>query len=663
MSKPQQKHQSIKRPPIGGRVVRQDSRSTTSATSFTSAFSLHTITTTVFLLLAFLAPGAWLITTIPALEKGQLCFLLATLACVALVCARLVPLRRPAKGALIAAGAMTLAFLLALMTNAFPFQQFFYDLYGEMPGYLWLCYPVIFLLAASIGLGRWVRPALRVVTLIGLLLIVVALYQHFFLPWVTVFGSVAYNVSALIPIPVVALWLATVEADLRAKILWRVAALVAAVAIAVISYGMLGIFAVIGLVLLIAAIRPQLFGLSEGRLCDGARIGGRIALALLIITLIAALLPPVSGLSVKRQDLASLGSTVGSRMEFTYGAQAMVAQRPLTGYGPAGYRFSSYRFISNWLYGETGSIGSDPTAYSPPSPHSLPWEVLARLGLIGGAALLVAGWFWLRDSAGVAGLLRRKMPEESTGSADIFLDLRAACVIAAMAWLLSLFATPMHFASGLLGAALAGFACARPQAEGMEALSLPSVGKTIARSAALVALVVIAVFFVRQQSALSSSHGLSITTAGDQTLLEGVAKTAPGNPLVERRILQDQLVLASNVQELNAQIRAVQAAPGYITDFTPNATLFAQIALSRMQALKTTDAANISAVTVLLKQAASAGPVTPALLGEQLHLAQVSGNAAAVKQAAAAVKQPRFNGVSADQLYAPIAQYLASNSK
>ncbi|MCL2654852.1 MAG: hypothetical protein FWD65_04025 [Coriobacteriia bacterium] len=667
---PQLKDKNTKRPPTGGRVAHQ-ATAPASSPAVVPVFSLHTVTATVFLLLAFLAPGAWLIYTIPVLEKGQLCFLLATLICVALVCARLLPLRRPTQSALLAAGLMTAAFLLALVTNAFPVQQFFYDLYGEMPGYLWLCYPVIFLLAASIGLGKWVRPALRVVTLVGLLLIAVALCQRFFTTWVTVFGSSAYNVSALIPIPVLALWLASVDTDQRLRILWRITALISAVAIAVISYGMLGIFAVIALVLLIAALRPQLFGLSEGRLCGRVRLGGRMALGLLVLALVVALLPPVSGLIVKRQDLASLGSTVGSRMEFTYGAQAMVAKRPLTGYGPAGYRFSSYRYISNWLYGDTGSIGSDPTAYSPPSPHSLPWEVVTRLGLIGAVAFLIAGYFWLRDSLVLDNdfrSARRTRRPRHTSELDndfipnVYIDFRAACAIATLAWLLSLFVTPMHFASGLLGAALAGLACARPEATGMDALSLPSAGKTIARIVGLLALVIVAVFFMRQQFALSSAQTLSITAQDDLTLQERAARSAPANPLVERRILQDRLMLASTPQELNTQIQAIPAAPGYITDFTLNATLFARLALNQMQALHTADAANVTAVTALLKQAGSAGPVTPALLGEQLHLAQVSGNAAALRQAIAAVKQPRFNGKNAIQLYAPISHYLSPSS-
>jgi len=614
--------------------------------------SLHTVTTSLFLLAAFLAPGAWLVVRIPTLHKAQLCFVLATLLCVALLCLRLLPLRRPTRAAVLAAALAAGAFLLALATNAFPVQQFLYDLYGEMPGLLWLCYPVVFLLAASIGLGEWTRPALRAVTLVGLLLIVVALYQRFMTPWVNVFGSSAYNVSALIPIPVLALWLATVEE--RAKLLWRGAAVFAAGAVATISYGLLGIFALAALVFLIATLRPQLFGLSdEGRPCRAARLGGRVMLALLIAALVAALLPPVSGLFVKRSDLADLGSTIGSRMEFSYGAQAMVARRPLTGYGPAGYRFDAWRFLDSWLYGDTGTIGSDPIAYSPPSPHSLPWEVATRLGLIGLAALLAAGWFWLREATSAN-------PDDAGAEVSGGLaGLRAACLIAALAWLLSLFVTPMHFASGLLGAALAGLACARPAAVGMEALFLPSAGKTLARLVGCGALVVLAILFTRQHLALAFAQTATTSVADDMALMQRVARVAAAHPLIERYLLQDRLMATTSAQDLNQQLQALQSAPGFVTDFTPNLVLFAQIALDRMQSLQTSDTAVLASVAQLLSQADREGLATPALLGEKLHLAVVSGDASALARARTAVRRPQFNGRTAEELYPPITGYLA----
>jgi len=639
------------------------------------------VTTTLFLLAAFLAPGAWLVVTIPSLEKAQLCFVLVTLFCAALVCLRLLPLRRPTSRALLVAGLAIGAFLLALVTNAFPVQQFLYDLYGEMPGALWLCYPVVFLLAASIGLGSWVRPALRVVTLVGLLLIVVALYQRFMTPWVTVFGSSAYNISAFIPIPVLALWLATVEDARGRRIAWRVAALLSALAIARISYGFLGIFAVIGLVLLIAALRPQLFGLPQGRLQRVTRLGGRVILALLMVALVIALLPQTSGLLVKRADLVNLGSeNIRSRIEFSYAAEALVAKRPLTGAGPAGFRFNVYRYLSPWIYGNTGTIGTEPLAYSPPSPHSLPWEVTTRLGLIGALALLAAGWFWFKDVRGKKGSGPRQMAaagpspapkheadDDATADAADAADaadtpvpggltsLRAACAIAALAWLLSLFVTPMHFASGLLGAALAGLACARPAATGMEALSLSSAGKTVARVIGCAALVLVAILFARQQLALASTETPVATASDDLARLERVARTAPGAPIIEQHILAYRLMFATTPQALNAQLEAVRTAPGYITGFTLNATQFAQVALGQMATLHMTDT---TAVKRLLDQAAKNGPVTPALLGEQLHLALVSKDAAATTRAKAAVTRPQFNGQSAEELYPPISDYL-----
>ncbi|MCL2332535.1 MAG: hypothetical protein FWC54_03490, partial [Actinomycetia bacterium] len=69
-----------------------------------SRLSRETVATTVLLLAAFLAPGAWLIVRIPAPLHARLSFVLATLLCLALVALRLVPLRRPPRAAWIVAG-------------------------------------------------------------------------------------------------------------------------------------------------------------------------------------------------------------------------------------------------------------------------------------------------------------------------------------------------------------------------------------------------------------------------------------------------------------------------------------------------------------------------------------------------------------------------------
>jgi hypothetical protein len=305
------------------------------------------------------------------------------------------------------------------------------------------------------------------------------------------------------------------------------------------------------------------------------------------------------------------------------------------------------------------------------------------MGLLGVLALLVAGWFWLRASGLIRWSLGKKggedkmaseedgvageatgaatgLPAEDAGrEAPCYPDLRAACALAVLAWLLSLCVTPMHFASGLLGAALAGLTCARRAPEGMEALRLPSAGATLIRIGGVAVVVALAIFFTRQQLTLTGTQAAVASAQDDLTLMESSAKKVPGHSLVQRYILDDRLRLSATPEQLSETLQQVADAPAYLTGYAPNNTQFAQLALDALQARETTASPTaLAPIEALLQQAATDAPVTPALLGERLHAAKLSGDVQAIKQATSEAQKPRFKGRSAVDLYSPLKTYL-----
>jgi hypothetical protein len=613
----------------------------------------------VFYVLLFLAPGAFLVTKLPKVPLAQLSFV--TVACIGvfLLISGLVPTQIPQKQTLLIVALLTVPALISWLANAYSFQEFFYDVYGEMPLVLWLAFPLTFLLSAATRLGKWTKPAVKLVVIVGALLLSISAFQRFWLPWINVFGSVAYSISAFIPLPFFMLWFARVET--KQRLWWRIGAGISVLAIAYISYGLLGIFSVSAALCIAAAVCPGLLGATGTRVIWLKRLGIAATL-ILALAVCATLTPAVSKHLIPPAQVSSLSKNIRSRIELSYGAQRMLGARPLLGWGPAGYRFAAVRFLNAEIFDDTGSLGSEPTAYSPPSPHSLIWEVLTRLGIVGALALIVAAILWWK--------VKEKLTEGEP--ADIVL-LRQAAAAAALAYLFSLLVTPMHFASGLFGAACAGIAIAplatKPTSSapaksgesGVRSVPVsPAQQKSLAhfKSAWLIptakaltslALLAFLYVFLTHQLGILASEKTVRSANEDLVRLERIKHDVPRHPLFERRTFDCRLLICDTVEENNTILTEALAAPGYVSAFGPNLINFARIGMNNLEQFNSTD---LNVIATVLDKAETLTPETPALLGERLHYALIQGDQVAITQAANAFR-PKAH------LYEPGKTYLA----
>jgi len=577
-------------------------------------------TGTCLLLLFFLAPGAYLLVRLPEIPWAQLsCFLLLGIATV-IACIPVAPIHLPKRRIWFITALFVLPALVSQLANPFIKQQLLYDIYGEMPSILWLLFPLVFLLSASLSINRWLRFAIKTLVIVGMLLLMISVGQRLAGMWVSVFGSVAYSISAFTPLPPLLLWLSFIEK--KQTLLWRTAALLSTLAIAYLSYGLLGILAAIFLFLFCLALAPQLCGIPEGTARIWLRRGASIAVAGLILAICLVLTPVVSQHFLNQQQLSTFGTNVRSRVELSYGAQRMFFARPFFGWGPAGYRLNAVRFLNAEIFADTASLGSDPLAYSPPSPHSLLWEVLTRVGIVGALAFGLAAVLWWRE-------FQSKKKDEPR---DI-VALRNATAIATFSWLATLLVTPQHFASSFLGVACAGLTIAPlARTRDKKGRDFPFDRLLVIGRIALIVLVGFALFgLVRQQAGIAASETLVSDANEDLARLEQIAEVVPNHPLLERRMIDDRLLTCDTLDENNALLAEALVSPGYISDFGPNLVNFARLGMDNLEQF---DSDDVSAIRPLLARAEELMPDTPALLGERLHVALIVGNTKGIQEAA-----------------------------
>jgi hypothetical protein len=580
-----------------------------------------------------LAPGAWRVLSLPDSAIAQLCVLLTALALSALTVSGVLPRLKLSLALGLCVLLPVAALLLSWLRNDFRLEQLRYDLYGEMPLLIWLCYPLVFALVLLWGMRKETKTAITALALAGLLLIAAGVFQRLTGQWIAVFGSVAYAVPALIGLPPLLLWLAAV--DKQRALVWRLAALAATAGILLMSYGFLSLLGLAALLLLLCLLCPQLLlpaRLSK-RWLRRLRLVAGVALALLVAALIFVLVPAFSGSIISRTRAQGLGDSFASRIEMAWGAQAMLAKRPLTGFGPAGYRFSALRFLDPAIFTLTGSIGTDPVAYSPPSPHCLIWELLTRRGVVGTLLCAAAAVLWCQE-------LRRRLKADPPSVST----LRAAAAASSLAAGVTLMATPFHFASGFLPTLLAALAIApippsqkssvRSQTPRTLAVSLRALG-TGAGLLSLAAVLLCcgtAGFLIAQQTAINKIDQPFSDPAAYALRMEALRATIGSHPLLERRILDARLLAAADADAAQTLMKEAlaQTTPRSVRDFGPNLVQFAELGMHKLSG---DSAADTTAAAALLVRAQQLMPVTPALTGERLHLALLQGNSAEIAAA------------------------------
>lgn len=596
------------------------------ATSVDDRFSNRRVSVlSVLVLAAFIAPGAWMVKGLPPVAWSQ--FLQIATVAVWLVAAGLgvIALRRPHRSVVLAAIVFGVIALVATLANPYPFAAFFYDIYGEMPALQWFVLLGMFLVGASVPTDARVVRGLQAVVIASVALSVFAIWWST-LPIIggdsVVFGSSAYSVPALAPVMVVAIALARL--DRKHRFIWWGSAAIIVFTVGVSLGSMMGSLAVVFAVAAMLAFEPTLLGVPV-RLERTASIVGVTAAAIAVAAIMFASSPAVSGGLLPESEAQRWPGSVATRIHLYNGAERMVAERPLLGYGAGGYRLRAVEFLDKDVFPSIATLGADPISYSPPSPHSLLWEVLTRsggLGLLAFFTLVILGYITFRERAAQEGDERHAR-------------FRNALAAAAAVYLFTLLTTPTHFASGLLGPLMCGLAIA-PAPRGVE-----SAEEAVSRGALLRAVLVllgVALAGIGLWLGIGKSSG-TLGSPDLATLIDradAAAAITPGDPLNERHRLELALIAAKTPEEIRAVQERIDHAPGYIVDYLPNHALWSYIGLSEIDRgngmTPEWERAN-------LELAARTIPDVPSVVAESMHLALVENDVAAIRSLVAPVRE------------------------
>jgi len=579
---------------------------------------------TVLLLMAFLAPGAWLITRLPPIPASKALTVVAYGLWLVAFATGLVGFSRPDRRILLGLGALGVSIVVSYLAGGSLFAVALYDLFADMPLIQWIGFVAVFVLAVGMRLdAHQLRRSLSVVVAAGTVVALGMIAQQSIVGVAFAFGSTAYSVTALVPLVPISVGLGTVARG-RARMAGFLAAIVIAVALAFFSGSVMGgVAAVFALV-----VSVPVYVSASGGAARGMRVTRTLALAaaaLMTAGLLFVQIPALSGSFVNPESVAPLGTNVVSRAYLWEGAQAMVIDRPLVGYGPSGYRTAAVEYLEPEAlqYGADAAGNADPTVYSPQSPHSLFWEIATRLGILGVlafGAMLVVWMLVLREALALK---------------DAPAGLRAALAAGFISALFALSVNPVVFPIGLFAPAAAGLAvgAVRDGKPGSSAKQSPPRPVWALAVAGVLVIVVAGWLYAGEWRAYSAR---SDNPAENVTEYEASLRTIPGHPMTERRLLENRLLLAEDDADLRSAQEAVDAAPGYMAAFAPNMVNFAAYSLTQAERTGRTD---VSWEADLLADAASKLPTIPSLVAEQLHLAVVSGDIAAVRAALPAARE------------------------
>jgi len=491
-----------------------------------------------------------------------------------------------------------------------------YDLFGDMPLLQWMAFPVVFGLACLFdGSAEALKRALSAVVGAGVVIVAVMAFQQQTTSENWVFGTTAYSITALAPLIPIAAGLAIVTSGTR-RVVWFAAAAFVAGVLAFSSESQMGtvatLFTVLG-----SAGGLLLVDAGGGRARRWA--GGALALgaALLVVGMLAIQFTAVNEAVVSRAGSLRANESVMSRVYLWRGAQDMVVARPIAGWGPSGYRV----FAANYLRAEALQFGpdvegnADPTVYSPQSPHSVLWETLSRLGLLGLAALLFLGVQWGRVLVSRV----RQEPDSAVVRVSVAIGFASAvfCVLA----------NPVLFPIGLFVAVMPGLAVA-PVSSGADKVGPVGNGRRLAMLAAAAVLAVAAVWLgVGEWNARAIDASDPFTAAIEY---DRVLAGMPGHPMTLRRSLETRLLIAGDEAQSSQARAAVDESPEYMRDFAPNLVNFVAFSLAQADRTGRTD---VRWEQEQLARADAALPPIPSLVAEQLHVALTAGDVVATRSA------------------------------
>jgi O-antigen ligase len=566
---------------------------------------------------ALLAPGAWFVFRLPPVPIAKALQLATVAVWLFAVTFGLVRIARIERFVELALAGTLAVVALSWLTHGSLFAAAFYDLYGNMPLVQWLAFPTLFLLAGGVEESRAdVERALGALVLIGGGFGVVIVYQ-FLTTAPLVFGSTGYSITALAPLVPVGVVLG-LEARGRRRATMLAASGTLLIALGAFSGALMGTLTAVATLLLTVAVVPAT--LSAGRAWSVVR---RVAAGLVALAFAALLFVQVPGLSAgfvspAALDSAGAGLSVVSRAHMWQGAQRMVSERPILGFGPSGYRMVAVEYLEpEALQFEPDRAGDiDPVVYSPQSPHSLLWEIATRLGLLGVVAFLFLFVAWARA-------LYRAVREEKASA-----PLRLALGAGFMAAVFSLQVNPVLFPMGLGVPLIAGLAIAPwgpNRRRQVDAGIHYGHGARIVFGVIGVAVLCIALW-------LGMGEWRAATAASDDTFAlraihERTLEVVPGQPTIERRLAEVNLLLAADDEAAALAQASVDELPEYVLDYAPNGVSLVAYSLAQAERTGRTD---LSWEAARLDEAAAVLPPIGSLVAERLHLAVLSGDAGEV---------------------------------
>ncbi|MBU4555967.1 MAG: O-antigen ligase family protein [Actinobacteria bacterium] len=576
----------------------------------------------ILLALVFLSPGAWLVTRLPPAPIAKALELITPGLWLIALALGLVALRRPHKRLLWGLAALGASVAASYFAGGSHVAVLLYDLYADMPLVQWLMFPLVFALAAGIATdAESVERAMSLVLGLAATIAAIMAFQYLTTSGSGVFGSTAYSVTALVPFVPIGAVLAS-----RAHGVGRLAryssAGIIALSLAFFSGSLMGALGAGFAALLALAVHPSLCALGQRRE-RGVRLGLSLTATLAVLAILVAQVPALSGSFVGSNGLAASDRNVLTRVYLWQGAQAMLQDRPILGFGPSGYRTHAVEYLDPEAlqFGADRAGNIDPSVYSPQSPHSVLWEIATRLGLLGIAAfcaLLVAWLAVIRE--------RLRVPDDSR-------PLRLALAAGFASALFVLLVNPVVFPIGLFAAASAGLAVGIWDPSGApRAVNGSRVRLALALSGIVIVTLGIWLGVGEWRGYVAPSDDSYAAAASYEHALAIV----PGHPVIERHLMEVRLLTAADEFELQAAQRAVDQAPAHLSEFAPNLVGLATYSLAQAQRTGRTD---LSWEQTQLDRAAQTLPPIPSLVCEQLHLAVLSGEPQAVRAALPAAQE------------------------
>ncbi len=567
------------------------------------------------LALAFLSSGAWMVTTFPPVPIAKALQLAGAGVWCVVFATGLVGWSRSDRRLERGLAALLAAVALSFALGGSHLIVLVYDLFADMPLVQWLAFPLVFLLAAGMGAEeRAVWRGLDVSLAAAVLLSVVLAFQQLTLHGSGVFGSTAYSITALVPFIPIGM-LAAHRATGRGRIVRYGAAGLIALALGAFSGSLMGLLGAGFAVLAGLSVHPALRGTraSAGR---GVARGALVLAGIAVASLLLVQMPLVSDAVLTPARMASFDRNIATRAYLWQGSARMLAARPIAGFGPSGYRTAAVEYLDPEAlqFGADRAGNIDPTVYSPQSPHSVFWEIATRLGLVGLAAFAFLGWCWVA-------VIRDRVRDDAAG-ADVRLALGAGFISSAFILLVN----PVVFPIGLFAPAAAGLAVGTwgTRAEADDGARMTRVAFGIV-GAALIALALWLGTGEWKAYNASADDPYAAVTQYRQVLAQ-----LPGDPVIERRLLETRLLVAADsieVAKVQAEVDDVSPA---VRAFAPNLVSLATYSLAQAQRTERTD---VSWEMRMLDAAEEKLPPIPSLVAERLHAAILSGDLAAVEAA------------------------------